>query len=145
MYKILLSDENQQVLTGEDKEHVVYCKSVEELLDFAKKEAKNNDSHKRQNDVDMCLRFDTDTREVLIEGERVYLPQRDFEVLVYLSENRTRLVTNSELYREFWAMSGPQDDHAIAACIYRIRKKLEPDIKHPIHIQNVWGSGYVFV
>jgi len=36
-------------------------------------------------------------------------------------------------------------DRAIDVQISRLRKLVEPDPAHPVHIQTVWGFGYVFV
>jgi DNA-binding response OmpR family regulator len=86
-----------------------------------------------------AVTVDHRAREVRLNGQRVQLAAKEFELLQTLIAEPTRVFTRQELLRNVWGYTTPTsrtvDSHAC-----RLRKKLSnPD--QPLVI-NVWGQGY---
>ncbi|MGH9834820.1 MAG: winged helix-turn-helix domain-containing protein, partial [Blastocatellia bacterium] len=82
-----------------------------------------------------CLRRD---------GQEQYLRQMTFQVLLYLLEERERLVTKDELFDRIWQGAAVTDD-ALVKCIVEIRKALGDDSHQPRFIKTISGAGYRFI
>ena len=85
-----------------------------------------------------------DRRQVFRQGQEILLTPIEFDIVYYLAVQNGRVVTYKELYEAVWHSEYLFDDESIMAHIHRIRRKLEPDRKHPFYIQNVYGVGYRF-
>lgn len=86
--------------------------------------------------------LDTNTHKLMVKGEAVSLKAMEYKMLLYLIENRGRVVTKDELLKNVW------DDEYIgegtlAVHIRHLREKIENDPKNPDIIKTVWGVGYM--
>ena len=89
--------------------------------------------------------IDLATRALTREGKTISLTTGEFGLLkvllahprVPLSRDKLMELARGREYEVF--------DRAIDVQISRLRKLVEPDPAHPVHIQTVWGFGYVFV
>ncbi len=104
--------------------------------------AKNNSAAKGNNDLSEDIRLDTNTHKLMVKGEPVSLKAMEYKMLLYLVENRGRVVTKDELLKNVW------DDEFIgegtlAVHIRHLREKIEKDSKNPEIIKTVWGVGYM--
>lgn len=104
--------------------------------------AKNNSAAKVNNDLSEDIRLDTNTHKLMVKGEPVSLKAMEYKMLLYLVENRGRVVTKDELLKNVW------DDEFIgegtlAVHIRHLREKIEKDPKNPEIIKTVWGVGYM--
>jgi DNA-binding response OmpR family regulator len=88
------------------------------------------------------LRIDPVTRRVTLAGAIVELAAKEFELLLALAAEPTRVFTKEELLRDVWGFRSPTartrtlDSHAC-----RLRRKLAPGE----FVVNVWGIGYKLV
>jgi two-component system phosphate regulon response regulator OmpR len=88
---------------------------------------------------------DLATRALTRAGKTISLTTGEFGLLkvllahprVPLSRDKLMELARGREYEVF--------DRAIDVQISRLRKLVEPDPAHPVHIQTVWGFGYVFV
>lgn len=104
--------------------------------------AKNNSAAKGNNDLSEDIRLDTNTHKLMVKGEPVSLKAMEYKMLLYLVENRGRVVTKDELLKNVW------DDEFIgegtlAVHIRHLREKIEKDPKNPEIVKTVWGVGYM--
>lgn len=104
--------------------------------------ANNNNAAKGNNDLSEDIRLDTNTHKLMVKGEPVSLKAMEYKMLLYLVENRGRVVTKDELLKNVW------DDEFIgegtlAVHIRHLREKIEKDSKNPEIIKTVWGVGYM--
>lgn len=104
--------------------------------------ANNNNAAKGNNDLSEDIRLDTNTHKLMVKGEPVSLKAMEYKMLLYLVENRGRVVTKDELLKNVW------DDEFIgegtlAVHIRHLREKIEKDPKNPEIIKTVWGVGYM--
>src|SRR6266852_5053284 len=78
------------------------------------------------------------------EGEERHLRQQTFHVLIYLLEQRERLVTKDELINHVWRETAVTDN-ALEQCLAEIRKVLGDDSRNPRFIKTVPRAGYRFI
>ena len=88
------------------------------------------------------IHLDTNTHKLMVKSEAVSLKAMEYKMLLYLLENRGRVVTKDELLKNVW------DDEYIgegtlAVHIRHLREKIETDPKNPDIIKTVWGVGYM--
>ena len=86
--------------------------------------------------------LDTNIHKLKKENEQINLKAMEYKLLIYLLENKNRVVTKDELLRNVW------DDEYIgegtlAVHIRHLREKIEKDPKNPEVIKTVWGVGYM--
>jgi DNA-binding response OmpR family regulator len=92
------------------------------------------------------LTIDRFNREVRINGERVRLTYREFELLCYLAALPGRPVSRAELMREVWhdhdrAAGGQVSLRTVDTHVRRLRAKLGP---HARALTTIRGRGYRF-
>jgi len=76
-------------------------------------------------------------------GRRVPIPPREFDLLVFLMNNRGNTMTPEEIYRTVWG-NKYGDVSTVAVHIQRLRKRIEENPSDPLYIQTVHGFGYRF-
>lgn len=78
-------------------------------------------------------------------GERhVHLTLMEAELLRHLVQNPGRAISRSEILDRVWHLHEDTDTRAIDNFIVRLRRYLEEDPAHPVHLQTVRGVGYRF-
>jgi DNA-binding response OmpR family regulator len=90
------------------------------------------------------LTIDRANREVRLDGERLRLTYREFELLCYLARLPSRPVSRAELMREVWHDRAPGGDVSLRTVdthVRRLRAKLGPYARV---LTTVRGRGYRF-
>lgn len=82
--------------------------------------------------------------EVRVDGRKVALSGREFDLLNVLLVNRGQLLTRAELATRAWGYDYEGTDREVDVYITRIRHKIEPDPKSPRLILTERGIGYRF-
>ena len=86
--------------------------------------------------------LDTGTRKLYKNGKEVTMKQMEYKMLLYLLNNRGRVVTKDEFLRNVW-----EDEYigegTIPVHIRHLREKIEMDPNAPDIIKTVWGVGYI--
>ncbi len=77
-------------------------------------------------------------------GKSVHLSHKPFRVLLYLVENRERIVTRQELLEQFWDGRDVYDI-TLTKCVGAIRKALGEDSEKPRFIVTRWAEGYRYI
>jgi DNA-binding response OmpR family regulator len=83
--------------------------------------------------------------EVRAADKQVRLTMMEVELLRYLVHNPGRAISRSEILDKVWHLHQDTDTRAIDNFIVRLRRYLEDDSVHPVHLQTVRGIGYRFV
>ncbi len=86
------------------------------------------------------FRLDRLARRLLKNGRQLRIQQKPLDVLIYLAENSTRLVTREELLGRFWPRA--VNEEALTRCVSTIRKRLGDVRDPPRYIETLWGQGY---
>ena len=78
-------------------------------------------------------------------GQLIRLTRREFRILHLLMTHADRTLISQDIIRILW---GYEEDasarNLLVVYILRLRRKLEPDARHPRHIITVRGEGYRF-
>ena len=89
--------------------------------------------------------IDRDACRVTREGGEVPLSRIEYQLLLYLVENRNRVLAKEQILSHVWDSQGKfVDENTLSVNIRRLRTKLEEDPKHPGRIRTVHGIGYVW-
>ena len=80
-----------------------------------------------------------------VEGRAVALAAKELRLLRYLVERPGATVSRDELLREVWGYSATPLTRTVDVHIAWLRRKLEPNPRHPRFILTVHGLGYKFV
>ena len=85
----------------------------------------------------------TAKREVVKNGETIDIRDKEYEVLLYLSQNKGKTVSAQEIYEAVWQeMALPSSNNTVTVHILNLRRKLEESSASPKIIRTVWGKGY---
>jgi two-component system response regulator RegX3 len=90
------------------------------------------------------VRVDPERHEVVIRGEPVSLPLKEFELLALLLENAGRVLTRDTLIYRVWGADYVGDTKTLDVHIKRLRSKVEDDPGHPTRIVTIRGLGYKY-
>lgn len=90
------------------------------------------------------VQLDPARHEVVIRGESVNLPLKEFELLALLLEHAGRVLTRDTLIDRIWGHDYVGDTKTLDVHIKRLRAKVEPDPTNPTHITTIRGLGYKY-
>jgi len=90
------------------------------------------------------LTIDAQRMRVTRDGTPIDLTATEFQLLSALARRPGRIFTRAQLLDEIQGTNLESFERAIDAHIKNIRRKLEPDSRHPQYVQTVYGIGYRF-
>lgn len=90
------------------------------------------------------IRIEPDTFRAFKAGEAVQLEPKALRLLIFLIENRGRLVEKEEILDAIWGETNVTEN-ALTREIAKLRKKLGDDSRAPKYIQTVHTRGYRFI
>ena len=86
--------------------------------------------------------LDTASHKLVNNGDILPLKAMEYKMLLYLLENRGRVVSKDEFLKNVW-----EDEFigegTLAVHIRHLREKIEADSNSPQIIKTVWGVGYI--
>src|SRR5918911_5319625 len=85
--------------------------------------------------------IDRATRRVIVDGTRIDLPAKEYELLLKLASDPTRVFTKEELLREVWGFQSLGKTRTLDSHASRLRRRLAAAGEGPF-VLNVWGVGY---
>jgi two-component system response regulator RegX3 len=89
--------------------------------------------------------LDHERHEVVIRGEHVQLPLKEFELLSLLLNHAGRVLTRDLLMDRVWGSDYVGDTKTLDVHVKRLRAKVELDPSQPDHIVTIRGLGYKYV
>ncbi len=90
------------------------------------------------------LEINSRSHEIKVNGKKVELTPKEFELLYFLANNPNQVFTRKQLFDILWGEDCIKDTGTITVFIRRIREKIERDPARPDYINTVWGVGYKF-
>ncbi|MEQ1506761.1 MAG: winged helix-turn-helix domain-containing protein [Myxococcota bacterium] len=78
------------------------------------------------------------------DGALATLTTREAELMRFLAEHPSRVVSRDELLAQVWGYTDAVVSRACDNTVRRLREKVESDAGHPDHILTVHGAGYRF-
>jgi two-component system alkaline phosphatase synthesis response regulator PhoP len=91
------------------------------------------------------VRVDFRRAEVELEGVKIELSAKEFQLLRYFIEHREATLTRDELLNEVWGYDAMPTTRTVDVHVAWLRQKLEPNPRHPQFILTIHGMGYKFV
>ena len=90
------------------------------------------------------MTIDIDNRIVCVNDKQIDLTGKEFDLLLFLANNKGRVYTKKQIYTQVWENDYAFDDSNIMSFISKLRKKIEPNPDNTFYIQTVRGVGYRF-
>jgi two-component system KDP operon response regulator KdpE len=81
---------------------------------------------------------------VLVNGQPIRLTPTEFNLLAYLVQHTSRVISYRELLEQVWGFEYIDDIDYLRVYIWHLRRKIEPNPKTPTYIVNELGVGYRF-
>jgi len=81
--------------------------------------------------------------EVTLKGEEVSLTATEYNLLQTFASNIGNVISAEDLLVSVWGEEYRDDKEILWVCLSRLRQKIEPDPKSPVHIVTRQGIGYL--
>lgn len=91
------------------------------------------------------IRVDLEKHDVSVDGRRVHLTPREFELMRLFAQNEGKLLTHRTILREVWGPAYQSESSYLHVHISQLRRKIEPDPTRPRYLLNEPGAGYRLV
>ena len=88
------------------------------------------------------LRIDVLRFEVFVDGRKIDLTKKEFQIFSLLSQRPGEVYTADEIIEHVWGIGYLHSSVSIPTHIRHIREKIEADPAHPKMLQTVWRFGY---
>ncbi|MFP3919433.1 response regulator transcription factor [Lysinibacillus telephonicus] len=85
-----------------------------------------------------------DRFEAFLDNEPLEFTPKEFELLVYLLENKNRVLTRDQLLSAVWNYDFAGDTRIVDVHISHLRDKIEENSRKPMFIKTIRGIGYKF-
>ncbi|MBR5974881.1 MAG: response regulator transcription factor [Clostridiales bacterium] len=79
---------------------------------------------------------------VIRNGGKTPLKAMEFRLLVYMLNNRNRIIKKEEFFEKIWGTEFV-GDVTLNVHIRHLREKIEDDPSNPAFIKTVWGTGFI--
>ena len=93
---------------------------------------------------DDYLSIDLSARRVAIDGELVQLTPTEYRLLALLVENKGRALTFRQILESVWGFEYLDEVDYVRVYVWHLRRKIEPDSRHPRYLINELNVGYRF-
>ncbi len=93
---------------------------------------------------DDYLSIDLEERRVSVNGKKVKLSAREFNLLALLLSNAGRVLTYEQILDKVWGWEYRDNSEYIHVYLSQLRRKLEQDPKNPVYLITEHGVGYRF-
>ena len=97
------------------------------------------------NEKSICIggiELDDSAKTVTVDGEKVSLTPKEYEILHLLMKNPNRVFSPKEIYSRVWRDDPYGAESTVAVHIRHLREKIEINPAEPRYLKVVWGQGY---
>lgn len=89
-------------------------------------------------------KLDLAAHKLFRNGKEVSLTAKEFRLLEFLTKRPGRALTRDQILDGVWGNHIMVNDRSVDRCVTTLRAKIEPDARHPCHIQTIRDIGYRF-
>jgi two-component system, OmpR family, alkaline phosphatase synthesis response regulator PhoP len=90
------------------------------------------------------LTIEVSKRRVTLNGDRIELTPKEFDLLHLLASHPGTTYTREQLLNILWGYQYNGYEHTVNSHINRLRTKIEKNLSDPKYILTSWGVGYRF-
>ncbi|MGM7636423.1 response regulator transcription factor [Bacillus sp. Hm123] len=123
------------------RELLARVKAILRRLQHLMKEEEVIESEERYFEVSE-LRIFPDQYEAYFLEDLLELTPKEFELLLYLVENKGRVLTRDQLLSAVWKYDFAGDTRIVDVHISHLREKIEKNTRKPQYIKTIRGLGY---
>lgn len=87
------------------------------------------------------LVINKNTRDVVREGQKIELTPKEFDLLVFLTENKNNVLNREQIINHVWGFDFVGDTNVVDVYILYVRKKIDSGFKNKL-IKTIRGIGY---
>ncbi|MQS53327.1 response regulator transcription factor [Companilactobacillus mishanensis] len=98
-----------------------------------------DDSILKINDIEINL----NNHEVLIENDPIELNGKEYDLLVYLMQNKNTILTKDQIFERIWGFDSDTSITVVEVYMSNLRKKLRPS-ENDYLIKTIRNVGYIF-
>jgi two-component system, OmpR family, alkaline phosphatase synthesis response regulator PhoP len=121
------------------REFIARVKAIFRRTEAFKKETEN------QSDIVIGdIVIEVSKRRVKLNGNRIELTPKEFDLLLLLASHPGKTYTREQLLNILWGYQYNGYEHTVNSHINRLRSKIEKDLSNPSYILTSWGVGYRF-
>ena len=88
------------------------------------------------------LSIDDELKKVTVDGQEIKLTPTEYNILKFLTENKGKVFSIEEIYKNVWDGEYYAAENIIAVHIRHIREKIEINPKEPKSLKVIGGVGY---
>jgi two-component system KDP operon response regulator KdpE len=81
-------------------------------------------------------------RQVSLQGKKLYLTDKEYRIIEELARQADQIVTHESLLTRIWGEEYRDEPQYLKTYVYRLRRKIESDPRHPRYIVTHYGDGY---
>lgn len=90
------------------------------------------------------ITLNTVNQKLFVDGKEIPVTVKEFELLKLLMENKGITMKKEYIFNNVWGSDSESELQTLTVHIKWLRKKIEKDPSHPVHIITEWGAGYRF-
>lgn len=98
-----------------------------------------DDSILKINDIEINL----NNHEIKIEGQPIALNGKEYDLLVYLVQNKNTILTKDQIFERIWGFDSDTSITVVEVYMSNLRKKLRPS-ENDYLIKTIRNVGYIF-
>ena len=88
------------------------------------------------------IELNDSAKEVTLDGDKVSLTPKEYEILKFLMSNPNRVFSPKEIYKNVWKEAPISSENTVAVHIRHLREKIEINPAEPRYLKVVFGQGY---
>jgi len=106
----------------------------------------NSNTMQKNEEIDFgWLRINNGTHSVFVNETEIVLTPKEYDLLYFFATNTELVFSKEHIYNKIWGEDMYGDLKTVTVHIKRLREKIENNPTNPVHLQNIWGTGYRFL
>jgi two-component system, OmpR family, alkaline phosphatase synthesis response regulator PhoP len=123
------------------REVIARVKAILRRSQFQTESASDNDQAEEQIQIGKLTIY-PGKYEAFFQEDQLELTLKEFELLLFLGQNKGRVLTRDQLLSAVWNYDFAGDTRIVDVHISHLREKIEADTKKPAYIKTIRGLGY---